>query len=561
MTEAFNPYREWLGLEGDLQTPSYYQLAGVDPLTEDRALLVAAIDKAVVRVRGFRPGRQAAAWARLLDELAEAKACFQDPARRAAYDAQLRRATHASAAPDSPADASAPHDAPALAVVNRTPDLYPPGMTPKSAPAQAPARAPVPAPAPTPAPAEPTGPVPVPALTRNAYPPGMGSVPASAPHSAAKPNTQPAAPKSRAVPPAEVGTRRESHQPAPHSSTYDADRAAVSTPEPPGPVNAHVAPPRKPRKSLVPAVAAISGILIVATLIIFFLALGNSDQTSGSRSTSPAQPVTGVPASPEVPAPPASAPPQQTANPSPAPAQLQPFSFQPQAGNPDPVTRNLQPQTPSPAPPAPDPQPQVPGPLPPVPNARPPGPNPQPQASGLSPELSRLLLQAQAALAERQFRVADRMLEQAVGLATNPVEQATVARLRQLGTSAEAFWQVVATAIPRLRAAQELTIGASADRLVIVVEAGPDSLTIRDQGRNTRYELATMPPGLALAIARSAVDVNDSQSLVLFGACAATVKDRQPVHVDEARRYWEQAQSRGADVDDLLGSLRDTYQP
>ena len=92
MSEVFNPYREWLGLSAKIDAPNYYQLLGLETFDEDRTRLTTAADRALARVRSFRPGPQAAAWARLLDELAAVKSCFSDPGRKSAYDDSVRQA-------------------------------------------------------------------------------------------------------------------------------------------------------------------------------------------------------------------------------------------------------------------------------------------------------------------------------------------------------------------------------------------------------------------------------------------------------------------------------------
>ena len=93
----------------------------------------------------------------------------------------------------------------------------------------------------------------------------------------------------------------------------------------------------------------------------------------------------------------------------------------------------------------------------------------------------------------------------------------------------------------------------------MVVENGRDSITIRNQGRNITYPLADLPAGLALAIARRSMDEDDPQTQVLFGAGLVTAKDSKPLYIDEARRYWERAAASGADVEDLLATLTDSY--
>ena len=89
MAGEFNPYREWLGLGTD--APNYYELLGLALHEGDLARIAAAADRSITRVRSFRPGPQARAWAQLLDELREAKECLTNDERKASYDADLKR--------------------------------------------------------------------------------------------------------------------------------------------------------------------------------------------------------------------------------------------------------------------------------------------------------------------------------------------------------------------------------------------------------------------------------------------------------------------------------------
>jgi hypothetical protein len=509
VSEAFNPYREWLGLEADVEAPHFYQLLDVELFEADRAKLMTAADKALVRVRGFRPGPHAAAWAKLLDELAQAKACFQDPARKSLYDNNLRETRQRQLPAQPPCDIT-----PQIAAMNQSPDLYPPGMAPK-----------------TPTIANESSVTVSP--TRNPYPPGMARVLEGIP----------AAPSPWARPhPSPPPTRADSRSDVPAARTTS-DVSAVREPVPPGPVNAHVAPPRLPPTSLVPLAAAVAGALIVVTLIILFIAL--RDNAGGSAPVPPGP----------LPSPAAGAPAQAhpARDSAPATARSVPDTkVIPAPGDSSPTTEPSH-DTPDSPPDAPTSSP--PAGLPPSPSAS----DTQPAAQAELAELGKALQQARSAIADHQFRVADRVLEKAATLATSAEHQAMVARLRHLGQRAEQFWNVVAAAARGLSAAEELKIGAS-DLIVVVVETARDSITIRNQGRNVKYSLTDMPPGLALAIARRAVNENDAQTLILFGACVATVKDLKPMHVDEARRYWEQAKERGADVNDLLAALTDKYE-
>lgn len=87
MSDEFDPYREWLGLENP--APSYYELLGLSFHETDATNIAVAADRAITRVRSFRPGPHARAWSRLLDELRAAKDCLTDAGQRSRYDAEL----------------------------------------------------------------------------------------------------------------------------------------------------------------------------------------------------------------------------------------------------------------------------------------------------------------------------------------------------------------------------------------------------------------------------------------------------------------------------------------
>ena len=89
MDNSFNPYHEWLGLDAKLSAPDFYQLLGLENSADDAEAISAAADRAMSRVRGFKPGKNAPLWARLLDELETAKNCLVDPAAKSRYDADL----------------------------------------------------------------------------------------------------------------------------------------------------------------------------------------------------------------------------------------------------------------------------------------------------------------------------------------------------------------------------------------------------------------------------------------------------------------------------------------
>ncbi|MHB8862515.1 MAG: hypothetical protein ACYC6N_08930 [Pirellulaceae bacterium] len=496
MSEAFNPYHEWLGLSADIKAPDYYQLLSLEPFEEDRSRLTAAADRALARVRSFRPGAQAAAWARLLDELASAKSCLRDPAQKSAYDKDLRQRT-------APAQAARAHHGPPLhmAPINASPDLYPPGMFPTRE--EIPAAAPVqirPAP----------------------IPPALGTL---------------APPQQRAS-----------------ATTADMAHNGIREPLPPGPINAHVAPPRREPVSLLPLTAIVASVVLIVTAVMLVIAL--RDEAGGSALL-PHDPLPASPASElskpafqfSKPASPLSKPGRN--QPSRDGRDGRPSEF---AGAPDEsAVVPADSAAPAPARSA----------TPPAADSTPPR---QPLSSDAPPavedlaQLGKLLQQSRSALADREFRAADQALEQARGLARTDEQKALVERLQQLSRWAERFWNGVWATAHTLRAGQELQIGSEDLLIVAVVETSRDSITIRNQGRNMTYSLSDLPAGLALAIARQSMNETDPETYVLFGAGLVTAKDVKLLHIQEARRYWKAAAESGAEVADLQAVLADSYE-
>ncbi len=277
VTESFNPYREWLGLETDASPLSHYQLLDLPLFEDDVTKIHAAADRALARVRAHRPGAQAQKWARLLDDLAQAKACLGDLARKSVYDQSLReRLTSASENPGQE-DVENVAALPEVAFVNRLPDLYPPGMAPPAPTGQASHnsvdRGSLPGTSTTPLPT---------AVPSKHSPANTGastaSAPAAQPTKKKKPRPVPPAPPTPQPPGAQVTVPHSDGDSSPDASSL----GDVPEPVPPAPMNAHVAPPRRQRPSQWPIILVIAAVLLVLTLIIMLLAL--RDEAGGSSS-------------------------------------------------------------------------------------------------------------------------------------------------------------------------------------------------------------------------------------------------------------------------------------
>lgn len=197
--DDFNPYHQWLGLDAQLRQPNYYQLLGVHQGEIDAQKVSAAADWALARVQGLQPGAYAAQWARLQYEIAAAKQCLTDPAKRAEYDRQL---TSSQAAAPTGYRRPAPRDKTSFPMaVPMSPNVPPPGSASVPAPSVPQAQTPTSG-------ASPTVPVGRPVQTQPALPTAQptGNIPTGVPVGAA--GAGPTAASGSASPGVRVGKER-----------------------------------------------------------------------------------------------------------------------------------------------------------------------------------------------------------------------------------------------------------------------------------------------------------------------------------------------------------------
>ncbi len=581
VADALNPYRQWLELDTDASSLNHYELLGLPLYENDADKILHAADRALARVRSHRPGTHAAAWSKLLDELAQAKKCLRDAKQKNRYDAALRAQQHTPSADDHKTTKGTNTGAPEIAAVNQMPDLFPPGMEPTEQPKQtAPTRKPsTGAAAPKPKPTQ---------IDR----PARKTKPAPSETAAQKSHRTPTPVKKRPPPPPTSTVPRAGRL---LDDPYEEDTpsgAMLSESVPDVPVNAHVAPPRTEKSSILPIAVSVAAVILVVTTVVMFLAMGgtfgDSPSSTSPASTSPTpnrtptkrpQPATDVtpqlnPALPKKPnntplttpaktntsktnaLPPTAPPPgtgeidkreqQASSTPTVTESPTKPASQTPQVKTPAATVTDAAPSATMPASGTASKTKDEP--------TTPRVPTRQELA-----QLGRALAAAKGALGTHNFDLASIELTNAAKLAVSPDHQAMVARLQRLADLEQSFWQTVTATVKRFQGAEELTIG-SGGLVVLVVETGPDSITIRKAGRNQRYSITQMPPGLALAIAKTQLAPNAPDTLLQFGACLATLADTKPVYLQEARKYWQQAKAAGADnVDDLLLTLTDSH--
>ena len=95
MSEKFDPYHEWLGITASEQPPHHYRLLGIAAFEESPTVIENAADRQMAHLRTFQTGKHSAESQRLLNEIAAARICLLNPAKKAAYDQQLRDALQA----------------------------------------------------------------------------------------------------------------------------------------------------------------------------------------------------------------------------------------------------------------------------------------------------------------------------------------------------------------------------------------------------------------------------------------------------------------------------------
>jgi hypothetical protein len=134
MSEAFDPYLNWLGIRDPKRPPNHYRLLGIDLFESDPEIISVAADRQMAHVRTFQTGKHSALSQRLLNEIAAAKLCLLNPAKKAEYDAMLRAEEAARACPAAPPVAASPPPVCSAPPVAVPPELSAPFAPPEGGP-------------------------------------------------------------------------------------------------------------------------------------------------------------------------------------------------------------------------------------------------------------------------------------------------------------------------------------------------------------------------------------------------------------------------------------------
>jgi len=95
----FDPYHQWLGIPKDQRPPTCYQLLGIASDEQDLSVIEEAVIRQTAHVRNFQTGPQAVECARLLNEIALARATLTNAAKRKKYDQSIRETNVPASSP------------------------------------------------------------------------------------------------------------------------------------------------------------------------------------------------------------------------------------------------------------------------------------------------------------------------------------------------------------------------------------------------------------------------------------------------------------------------------
>lgn len=90
MAEDFDPYYRWFGIPPEEQPPHHYRLLAIKLFEDQPDVIETASDQRMMLLHSFQTGKHAAVSQRLLNEVAAAKICLLNAAKKAEYDRALK---------------------------------------------------------------------------------------------------------------------------------------------------------------------------------------------------------------------------------------------------------------------------------------------------------------------------------------------------------------------------------------------------------------------------------------------------------------------------------------
>jgi hypothetical protein len=102
MAVRFDAYHKWFGIPPDEQPPHHYRLLGIQPFESDPEVIGYAADQRMGLLKTFATSQNGSLAEDLLDQVARARVCLLNPAKKHAYDSQLREQLGAASPPSQP---------------------------------------------------------------------------------------------------------------------------------------------------------------------------------------------------------------------------------------------------------------------------------------------------------------------------------------------------------------------------------------------------------------------------------------------------------------------------
>jgi len=90
MAEGIDPYKKWLGIPPKHQPPHHYRLLGLELYESDPDVIDNAAERQMTHVRKYQTGKHVDLSQKLLNEIASARICLLNPAKKAQYDENLK---------------------------------------------------------------------------------------------------------------------------------------------------------------------------------------------------------------------------------------------------------------------------------------------------------------------------------------------------------------------------------------------------------------------------------------------------------------------------------------
>lgn len=177
-----------------------------------------------------------------------------------------------------------------------------------------------------------------------------------------------------------------------------------------------------------------------------------------------------------------------------------------------------------------------------------------PGSASISAELVPLFEKARQALESQATDSARRVLTEAQAKATTRADQEKAHRWFQLCDKLDEFWRLMSQVVGRLEPLTPIFIG---EFEALVVEASPESLTIRAAGQNRTYRLREIPPALVSRLAEQPLARNPHGKVVLATYLAIVPRGDKEL----SRKLLLEAMAAGVDPGDFVLELAAFFDP